>query len=127
VKEKGNPQKDKTRARQVPSRAFRCEGSVNQPPLEDDIGAAAVEDDIGAAAVEDDIGAAAVEDDIGAEDMAGAVAAGAGAVEDAAGVELLSLLLPQAARPTTSADATTIRVSFMFFSEPWFANGWPIY
>ena len=108
------------------------ERDANQPPLEDDIGAedigaAAVEDDIGAAAVEVDIGAAIVEDDIGAEDMAGAVAAGAGAVEDAAGVELLSLLLPQAARPTTSADATTIRVSFMFFSEPWFANGWPIY
>ena len=102
---------------------------MNQPPLEDDIG----EDDIGDAAVEAGAAAveagaiAAVEDDIGAEDMAGAVAAGAGAVEDAAGVVLFSLLLPQAARPITSADATTMRVRFMFVSEPWMPSFWPRY
>jgi len=87
---------------------------VDQPPLEADI---AVEADAGAPAVEaggmaavDAGGIAAVEDCIGA---AGAVAAGAAMVEDAAGLPLLSLLPPHAASPTTNADATTIRVSFM--------------
>jgi hypothetical protein len=83
--------------------------------VEPDAGAPAVDAD-GIAAVEAG-GIAAVEDCIGA---AGAVAAGAAMVEDSAGFPLSPLLPPHAASPTTNADATTIRVSFMgSFSEPW--------
>ena len=88
--------------------------TVDQPPLDADI---AVEPEAGAPAVEaggiaavEAGGIVAVEDCIG---VAGAVAAGAAMVEDAAGLSLLSLLPPHAASPTTSADATMIRVSFM--------------
>ena len=105
----------KTRATCV-ARAFTR--APTQPPLEDDSG---VEADGGVAAVEEAGGAPAVdagipadEEDIGAVAAgAGAVAAGAAMVEDAAGFSLFSLLPPQAASPTTNADATTIRVSFM--------------
>ena len=88
--------------------------TADQPPLEADI---AVEPEAGAPAVEaggiaavEAGGIVAVEDCIG---VAGAVAAGGAMVEDAAGLSLLSLLPPHAASPTTSADATMIRVSFM--------------
>lgn len=101
------------------SRALQ-DTSVDQPPLEDDIGVeaeggVALDEAGGAPAVE--AGAAAVEDDIGAVASGdGAVAAGAAMVEDAAGFSLLSPLLPpHAASPTTNADATMIRVSFMDF------------
>ena len=104
----------KTRATSVARASIRING--NQPPLEADF---AVDPDIGAAAVDaggmaavDAGGIAAVEDCIG---VAGAVAAGAAMVEDAAGLPF-SLLPPHAASPTTNADATTIRVSFMGFS-----------
>ena len=99
------------------SRALQ-DASGDQPPLEDDIGVEAeggvAVDEGGAPAVV--AGAAAVEEGIGAvASGAGAVAAGAAMVEDAAGLSLLSPLLPHAASPTTNADATMIRVSFMDF------------
>ena len=85
-------------------------------------GIAAVDEAGGMPAVEAG-GIAAVEDCIG---VIGAVEAGAAMVEDAAGFSLLALLPPQAASPSTNADATTIRVSFMeFLSEPWGASDWP--
>ncbi|MGH8212428.1 MAG: hypothetical protein ACREPP_04250, partial [Rhodanobacteraceae bacterium] len=98
------------RARSIIARASYTALTVNQPPLEDDMGDAAVVEAGGIAAV-DAGGIAAVEDGIGAA-VIGAVAAGAAMVEDAAGLPL-SLLPPHAASPTTNADATTIRVSFM--------------
>ena len=105
---------------------------AGQPPLEDDIG---VEAEGGIAVDEDGVpavdagGIVAVEEDIGAVDSgAGAVAAGAAMVDVAAGFSLLSPLLPpHAASPTTSADATTIRVRFMILSEPWNAIIWPVH
>ncbi len=104
------------RARYVIARA--PDRLVDQPPLSEDIGVEAdggiAVDEADGAAVEA-AGIVAVEDDIGAvASGAGAVAAGAAMVDDAAGFSLLSPLLPpHAASPTTNAEATTIRVSFM--------------